>query len=95
MARASPSATRCKVLKRLTFSDITAAAGLSSSLDGLRQPNEGTASDFVLENRYRAASGDHVWRRTTGVAVYGDDGSLVRVIAQLEDLSNANRSRLQ
>ena len=76
-----------EVLTTLTFRDITATADLSSSLDGLRQLIDGTASDFVLEKRYLAASGDHVWGRTTGVAVYGDDGSLVRVIAQIEDLS--------
>ncbi|MGE0308111.1 MAG: putative bifunctional diguanylate cyclase/phosphodiesterase, partial [Acidimicrobiia bacterium] len=74
-------------LTTMSFRDITATGDLAGSGEGLRQLVDRTATDFVLEKRYVTATGEHVWGLVTGVGVYDVDGSLARVIAQIEDLS--------
>jgi len=74
-------------LSTLSFQDVTAPEDLVNSATRMRSVAEGTTSGFSIDKRYVTATGEHVWARTTVVAVRDNDGELLRVIAQIEDLT--------
>ena len=74
-------------LTTMSFRDLTLAQDLAESAAAMKALSEGTSSEFTLDKRYVTSKGNVVWGRLTGIAVRDSAGDLVRVIAQIEDLS--------
>lgn len=73
-------------LATMSFRDITLGEDLAASETQLQRLASGESSEFTLDKRYVARSGEVLWGRMTAIPVRGEDGELLRVIVQIEDL---------
>ncbi|GAC1602219.1 MAG: hypothetical protein NVS3B21_30270 [Acidimicrobiales bacterium] len=74
-------------LATMNFRQFTHPDDLAGSERELEQFAQGASSDFVLEKRYITATGSTVWGRVTGIAVRGGGGELLRLVVQIEDIT--------
>ena len=74
-------------LLTMSFHDITATDDLVDGVRAMGDLASGKSAEFSFQKRYVTRAGAHVWARTTGIAVHDVDGSLSRVIVQIEDLT--------
>ena len=73
-------------LATMSFRDITYTEDLAASQQQLTGLATGDSSEFTMDKRYVARSGDVRWCRMTAIPVRGADEELLRVIVQIEDL---------
>jgi len=72
----------------MSFRDLTSLPDLAAGVAAMVDLEEGRASEFSLDLRYRTSAGRDAWARTTGIAVCDGSGNLSRVIVQIEDLTH-------
>ena len=73
-------------LVTMSFRDLTFGEDLAESELQLRRLAAGDTSEFTMDKRYVSRSGAELWGRTTAIPVRNNDGQLLRVIVQIEDL---------
>ncbi len=71
----------------MSFQDVTAPDDLANSAARMRGMADGSTAEFSIDKRYVTVTGELAWARTTAIAVHDNDGTLLRVIAQIEDLT--------
>ncbi len=73
-------------IRRLSLQEITHPDEMQLSIDAMRGIIDGTATQYVVEKRYRRKDGRYVWGQATASVVRGGDGAPRYLIIQIENI---------
>ena len=82
-------------LLELTFQHITHPDDLDTDLGYVQQLLTGDIAHYEMDKRYLRPSGEVVWALLSGSLVRADDGEPLYFIAQIVDISNRRRARIE
>lgn len=74
-------------LLRVSWEDLTHPEDVELTRAAVERAIEGTASSYQVEKRYRHRLGHDIWGSLTGAVVRDVDGSILCLIAQVQDVT--------